>query len=337
MLTYQIRPRIFRTDGTPFPAFPLLGEVRLHLAPQQPFGVEAGGGRTAVKAVAAKMLFNANNGEHFVESNDPLQPLDVTLQAPDQVVRIEGSRLTVSQVFESLSAVAQFIDGIYFAIPALLAVEFGDPPFVQRVDGVLGGVPFRWELENWNALILTTTQEKQEQSVAKTWERLALVVAPQSSRLFAALHYFHAAARLARAASVVGEFLPEVILNLSKVLEVMFPATGGGKTRDAARAGLVELGFTHDEVERDYLPAMALRNEIDVGHVDLSLFKPDHLQLIHGYTERAESAFRELLSRVLTRVEDGTFTVSAYVATPAAGEAIKVVERLRKHAGAIAP
>lgn len=337
MLTYQVRPRIFRTDGTPLPDFPLDGEVRLYFAPQQPFGVEAGGGRTAVKAVAADVLFNANNGEHFIESRVPLRPLDVTLQAPDRSVRLEGSRLTVSQSFESLTAVAQLIDGLYFAVPALLAVEFADPPFVQRVDGVLGGVAFRWELECWTTRFLTTTQDKQEELFAEAWERLSLLAVPQARRLFAALHYFHVAVRLTRVASVAGEFLPEVILNLSKVLEVLFPPTGDGKTRDAVRARLVELGFTEDEVERDYLPAMALRNEIDVGHVDLSLFKRDHLQLIHGYTERAETAFRAMLSRVLERVQEGTFTVPTYEPAPAAGAAIQVVERLRKYASGSAP
>jgi len=337
MLTYQVHPRIFRTDGTPLPDFPLKGEVRLHLSPKQPFGVEPGGGRTAVKAVGAQALFNANNGEHFIESTVPLHPLDVTLEAPDQVVRLEGSRLTVQQTFDSLKSVSQFIEGIYFAVPALLSVEFADPPIVERVDGVLGGVAFRWELENWNARFLTTTQERQEELFAKTWERLSLIAVPQARRLFAALHYFHLAARLSRAASVAGEFLAEVLLNLSKVLEVLFPSAGKGKTRDAARSRLIELGFTDEEIERDYLPAMALRNEIDVAHVGLSLFKPDQLKVIHGYTERAEAAFRVLLSRVLTRIEEGTFSVEAYEPAPVAGTALQVVERLRRHAGHSAP
>jgi hypothetical protein len=330
MLAYQVRPRVFRTDGTPFPGFPLTGDVRFHLGPQQPFGVAAGGGRTTVKAVAAHALFNANNGAHFIEASIPLQPLDVTLQAPDRVVSLHGSVLTVSQSFDSLHAVSELTESIYFAVRMLLAVEFGDPPFVERVEGVLGGVAFRWELKHWNGRFVTTSQQRQEHLFARSWERLYLLSTPNGRRLLAALHYFHVAARLARVASVAGEFLPEVILNLSKVLEVLFPPGGGGKTRDAVRAGLVELGFTEEEIERDYIPAMALRNEVDVGHVDLSLFKPDHLELIHGYTERAETAFRQLLARVLDRVEGGAFSVPDNVPAPATGAALQVVERLRK-------
>lgn len=331
MLTYQIRPRIFRTDGRSFPDFPQHGEVRLHLAPKQPFGVEAGGGRTAVKAVAAEVLFNPDNGEHSIESSDPLRPLDITFEALDYVVRVEGSQLTVARTFESQSEVSHLIETLYFALPVVLAIEFADPPFVQRIDGAIGDVPFNWVLEYWKAEFLTTTQEKQQASIEIAWDRLSLLAKPESRRLFAAMHYFHVAARLARTAAVVGEFLPEVILNLSKVLEVLFPPSGDGKTRDTVRARLKELDFSEDEIEGNYLPAMALRNEIDVGHVDLSLFKPEHLQLIHGYTDRAETAFRNLLSRVLTRVEEGTFTVPAYVASPATKQAVQVVERLRKY------
>jgi hypothetical protein len=28
-------------------------------------------------------------------------------------------------------------------------VEFADPPFVERIEGVIGFVPFRWELADW--------------------------------------------------------------------------------------------------------------------------------------------------------------------------------------------
>ncbi|MDM4765530.1 hypothetical protein [Pelomonas sp. SE-A7] len=332
MLTYQVRPRIFRTGDSQFPEFPLSGEIRLHLAPRQPFGVEAGGGRTAVMGGGSTVTFNANNGEYFIVSKTPLQPLDVTLSAPDQVIRLEGARLTVSQSFESLKQVAAVIDGLYFAIPALLAVEFADPPFVERVDGTLGGVGFRWELEDWAVRAVATTQVKQEQLFAKSWERLSLLADPQGRRLFAALHYFHTAARLARVASVAGEFLPEILLNLSKVLEVLFPPGGDGMSRNAARAGLKGIGISEDEIESDYLPAMVLRNEIDVGHVDLSLFAADQLQTIHGYTERAEAAFRRLLSRVLTRIEEGTFVVAAHDPAPATGTAVQVIDRLRKYA-----
>ena len=60
------------------------------------------------------------------------------------------------------------------------------------------------------------------------------------------------------------EFMSEVLLNFAKVLEVLFPASES-QTIDAARAGLRELGFAEDEVEKWFVPALALRNHLDVA------------------------------------------------------------------------
>ena len=46
-----------------------------------------------------------------------------------------------------------------------------------------------------------------------------------------------------------GEFVAEVILNLAKSLEVLFPRSGDRKSRDAARAALHSLGYSETQIE----------------------------------------------------------------------------------------
>ena len=332
MLTYQVRPRVFRLEDGQTLSFPAKGDVRFYFSPLQPFGLEAGGGHTAVQNVAASMLFNANSGTHSIESKEPLLPLDLTIHEPTRIVRMDGNVLKISQLFDSNQQLTEIVEGIYFAFPMLLAVEFADPPIIERVDGQIGGVNFRWELKEWRARFEITTQDKQEESVATAWERVGVLSESDRRRLLAALHYYHVAIRLARRGEIAGEFLPEMILNLSKVLEVLFSPNGDGKTRDAVRAGLLSLGFSETEIEADYIPAMALRNEIDVGHVDLSLFKADHLAVIHGFTEHAETPFRNLLKRVLERLASDDFEIPQYDPAPAFGKAVEIVKRLKEHA-----
>ena len=117
MLTYQVRPRIFRLKEGQSLSFPSDAEVRLHFGPLQPFGGEAGGGRTAVRAEPASALFNANTGAHTIESKVPLQPLDVTIEEPERVVIWKGNLLCVSQRFESIEVLSDMIESIYFALP----------------------------------------------------------------------------------------------------------------------------------------------------------------------------------------------------------------------------
>ncbi len=328
MLTYQIRPRVFRHDPGPSFSFPADCTVRLHLLPKQPFGVEPGGGRTAVQSKPARALFNANNGAHWIESNEPLSPLDVTIEEPKRLVRLLGNILEFSARFDSLSELEDDLMGLYFALPMLLNVDLADPPIVERVDGQIAGVPFRWELKEWRMQYDITTQDHQEQRFVTAWERLTLVAGLRNRRFLAAVHYFHVAVRLSRAAATPGEFMPEVILNLAKTLEVLFPPPGDGRTRDAARRGLNALGFSDAEIEADFLPAMALRNEIDVGHVDLSLFTRTQLKHIHAYTERAEGAFRTLLARALELTKAGTWVPPEYDARALSPAANEVLARL---------
>lgn len=75
---------------------------------------------------------------------------------------------------------------------------------------------------------------------------------------------------------------------------------------------------------------MALRNEIDVGHVELGLFKLDQLKTIHAFTERAESAFRDMFELLLDRVESGAADIAAHELGPPRDDAIQLIDRLKQ-------
>ena len=334
MLTYQVRPRAFRCKEGERLSFPANAEINFHFQPRQPFGMEPGNGRTAIRAIAASVLFNANTGAHTIESKQPLHPLEVRIEEPSRIVELHGNVLSLQEHFDTLDKLHELIQGIYIAFPTLLNVQFADPPFIERVDGRVGSCNFRWELSEWRMVYETTTQDQQEERISNAWERMTLLSDTTRRRLIAALHYFHVACRLARQGSTPGEFLAEVLLNLAKTLEVLFPSSGGGQSRDAARSGLRTLGFSDDVIEGNLMPAMALRNEIDVGHVELGLFTMDQLRVLHAYTERAEVAFKDLLDRILERVSSGSFEIAPHELTKPRREALIVIERLRRYTSA---
>jgi len=294
--------------------------------------MEAGGGHTAVQSVEATAHFNANTGNHTIESKTPLKPLEVIIEEASRVLTLRGNVLTLKSRFDSNEKLTETIWGVYFGFPLLLNVEFADPPIVERVEGWIGSTRFRWELAEWNLRFQITTQHKQESNAAEAWFWFDVITPPGHRRLIAALHYFHVACRLARSGQTAGEFLPEVLLNLAKTLEVLFPPTGDGNTRDAVRANLSKLGYPETLIERDFIPAMALRNEIDVGHVEMGVFTMDQLTILHSYTERAEAAFRDLLKRVVTRVKSGEFEIAAYKRQKPRPQAVAVIEKLREKA-----
>ena len=54
--------------------------MSLYFQPLQPFGMAAGGGLTAVRGSRVNILFNANTGQHFIESKPPLMPVEVVIR-----------------------------------------------------------------------------------------------------------------------------------------------------------------------------------------------------------------------------------------------------------------
>src|SRR5260221_7262731 len=209
MWTFQVRPRVFRHDADQPFAFPADCEIRFHLRPLQAFGVEPGNGRMVVHNSNVQMLFNANTGEITFESDRPLRSLEVEISGPPQTVRLRGASLTLTQRLETLRELEDVVLTIYFGMPAVLNIPFADPPYVERVEGVVGTSAFRWELASWTVGTRPITQELQEAAAAEAWARLQLVAAPHRRRLVAALHYFHVACRLSRRGDTAVEFLAE--------------------------------------------------------------------------------------------------------------------------------
>jgi hypothetical protein len=333
MFTYQVRQRVFRVaDGTKPFVFPSDCTIRFHFWPQQPFGESAGGGRTAVQSKPATAFFDANTGNHSIESKEPLQPLDVRIEEGSmRNIVMTGTILSVSQKIDSNTELTDLIQGLYLCLPILINVDFADPPIITRVDGSVGGRNFRWELNKWSMEFEITTQERQGQAIFDAWRRIVLLKLTTSRRMISALHYFHVAVRLNRIGAMPGEFLSEYILNLSKILDALFRANKNHKQPMAIRKGLRLLGFDDKRIEAEFMPANTLRNKIDSGHVFLSLLTEHQLEVIHEYTDKAERSFRELLKTVMSAIEKGVWTLPQDSKEIRSKDTDKIIDELERN------
>jgi hypothetical protein len=156
--------------------------------------------------------------------------------------------------------------------------------------------------------------------------RFTVISAANRRRLVAALFYFHVACRVKREGKIPGEFLAEALLNFHKVLEVLY-----GPDRVTVRTSLKDLGYTSDEIERDYIPSMLLRDQMDVGHPMLAVLTPRQLDTLHRYADRAERVFRDLLQRLFQAIEAGSFDVPAHGAHQVDPAVNRTLEMLRRN------
>ena len=243
-------------------------------------------------------------------------------------MQADGNIVTVAGSFRSQRELLDLIESLHFGLPVVLALEFQDAPVVASVTGNIAGVEFVWAYTNYPVTTSVTTRQELEQGLLASWERLELIRPAQTKRLFAALHYFHVSCRLAIVGFTAWEFMSETLLNLSKILEVLFPGSEG-QTINAVRTGLEALGYSSDEMNKWYIPAMLLRSQLDVGHVSLVTLSQRQLRPVHDYTNQAENRFRDLLLRVISSVADGALVLTPYQDQP--GQAERTIRRLAQY------
>ncbi len=324
MLTYQVRPRQLKIRGDVAPTFPNDVVINIRFQPKQAFGDANEGGRTLVQhASTCSVYFNTNNGQYWSDTGGALKPLEV--RAEDGSLDLKGSVLTIRRRFETVQAIHAAIEAECFVLPSWLALDFADPPYVESVDGTIGSVEFTWELAQLQLPLTVTTQETLEKAFVQAYKDVELVAVPHRRRLLAALNYYSTGCRLLRESKTVAEFMSEALLNFSKVLEIIY-----GTKSERLKEGLKELGYKREQIERDFLVIIDLRNSMDVGHPELSLFTREQLETLHWFAERSEQVIAELLKRLLAAIREGKLDVRPRVAGPPDATTAKVITRLTK-------
>jgi len=305
MLTYQLQNRIYQIKNEKPFSFPNNVEIEIFLEPTEQFGVGIKPSKTAVKNHKAEVFYNANTGKSYILSDPLLEPIEAILEWNNLRLELKGNKLYANTDCEAFSDLDELLIALHYITPILLNVEFMEPPIVKYTSGRVGETIFNWELKGIKVKFDITTKEKQEQRAFDSFERLEFFSKLSNRRLAAALYHFYVARRLVKAGNSPYEFMSEVVLNLYKILEILF-----GPKRDNVRTKLLELGYSKGEVEVKFIPIMILRNEFDVGHVSVKLFKQEQLNALYTYLEDSENDFKELLKKLLYEVKDGSCNLS---------------------------
>ena len=307
MLTYQLQTRVFRIKGGGQFDFPNRAVLEVKFSPGSAFGTEDRLSRTLVRARAAIFTINANTGRWLAQSSPPLDRLEVVIKSPTSIFSLDGDELRYEFQCSSIDALEGAVAGIKWVFPALLNLEFSDPPIIEYVRGSVGGTKFHWEHKpaEWRINFRTVTPQKLEEHVALAWEHVRLFNGVANRRLAAALSYFHVAVRLCVSGDSPWEFMAESILNYAKCLEILFVTSG--TSMDDTRRELKKLSYDEEEIEGDFVPILLLRSRIDVAHPRVAIFKSKDLKVLYRYMAECEEKFRTMLTRVLSAVSDGHY------------------------------
>jgi hypothetical protein len=289
-------------------SFPCEVTVSMELSPNPALGDEVPGGVAAL-GCTARMMWDANTGRSQVLSMPPLAPASTALKCSGIDFRLDGRTVTASFHADSRQELLGTIQVMHDVLPLSLSLAFPDAFTVATTTADAGSARIVWQVASTASGVDTMTADSRDERCAAAIERLPVLCEPTNLRLLAALAYFERAIRLIAAGHGPTEFAGEAIVNLSKSLEVLFP---GDKSRDAAKAGLRQLGCEEPLIANTFIRVMRLRAKLDAAHVRLASLTWDERAKLQAFLESVPEAFRTMLSDALSAVADGRLKLAPY-------------------------
>jgi hypothetical protein len=292
VFTYLQQPRILHLESGKIPDFPCRARYELTLDPAHVLGQGSGDLPIVILGHDLSAVWNGPTGRAVFTQQPGLAPISISQEMLNGTFVVDGSSVVFEQTCESLSNAAATLDELRLVVPAVFSVFLPRPVTVTFARVVFENGTFRSELRRASYRIEALRDEDYRDRVDYSLSALRAMLEGEHFALIAAAAYMHVAERLSAVGNSSVEFAPEIILNLTKVLEVLF-----GNTRDQIRVGLTALGY--DEVEREgvFIPLVILRNELDVGHAKLSAYSPEVLDKLYGYLKDVPLAMKELIVR----------------------------------------
>ena len=265
--------------------------MKVTFGPDDAFGIDAEPRTTAKRATPAKLQWNANDGTSFWQG----ELIDV-IQTELRTDGLSGN-WTANVLFFQLHAASsaeahQIALSASQMLPAFLSLRLNVFVWIKEFLVDIGGVSCRLETLSHRYGITVATAEQNTSAVLMSVEDW-LQQRSEGLRLVMAIYYYRHAKRLAALEPDRQSMAAEVILNLSKAIEIVFSAN-----RDMLRKQARELGFESQFVERWIVPILLIRNELDVAHVTSTPLSSFQHQAILDFLDRASVHVHTMLEKL---------------------------------------
>lgn len=340
MQPYFARPRFVYSIDKKWITYPCKVTLNFYFKPEGIFGVAGAYGTSAPEGSPATLTWDAFQSKMKFWTDSIIPSIELQTKFKKADLFFVGNVLRLVFIADSKKQINALADDFLYCFPSLLSLEMTDVPSIYEVRGTAGDTEICYGLNQSETVHLDViNKQKQENRILDALNRMTFMgglANLKNRRLLAALQYFYISCRLQRTDNNQFEFLAEAILNYGKILETLFPVSehsnlDNKKTGsiDATRNGLKALSFPDSEIESLYVPALALRNSIDVAHPTLGDLPIDALVVLQGYTDLAEGAFRKLLQVVFKAVQDGIFQLKPVVDNQPSRDTLNTINRLK--------
>jgi hypothetical protein len=242
MLTYRESRVLFVEKGELI--LPASVHVTVSMMPSPIFG-DLATGQTIRNGDAATAHWNANLGRSFVVPKDGFPKPDLHGSIGKMSVVVEGNAIRASWTCKDMKELLGVLAAFHFGLPPALSLSFQEAFIVANISGRTDKAAFVWQVERTPTHFEVIDVPSRDKRLVDGLRRFTALCEPENIRLLAASSYFHRAVLLLESGPGPSDFAGEAVVNLAKLLEVLF----GDPSRDKIRDGLRGIGYEDSLIE----------------------------------------------------------------------------------------
>jgi hypothetical protein len=263
-----------------------------------------------------EVAFDANTGALVSRSSEFLDPaqIQLSLSSPTNIkVTVEHNRLTYTLAVGNLSQVHAAVDHVVSAFACALSTTMGVYVDVVKLLGsVTGQLTFTSIIalrgSNYSYRYVALDAFSRDQRLRQGLGLLRPWSASYPRLMIASMYYQHAMRFVSP--HVVNcpssKFLSEVVVNLSKTLEILFGGRGEGPDHglnDRVRVKCQALGYTNQQIEGQIIPILLIRSQFDGAHAVGRRIPPEDILYAQNFVHRSLDNVRAILISTVQRTE----------------------------------
>ncbi|WP_157201969.1 hypothetical protein [Massilia sp. Root335] len=277
-----------------------------------------------------KMEYDGRLGRVVAKETGLAPPLEHEVNLSNGFLKIHGNNVEVEITVDNLDHAAASIDWLIRVFSEFLSVELKTYCDLHDINGTIDQKPFSliYTPDGMSVSLFNTDPFERFKNIDRAFS-LVDPNSPSYMRFVTCSSYFHQALRLMSPYQVnfaPDITLPEVLLNLAKCIELLFPSSN----RDDLRKKLLMLGYSKEQIESQLISIIVVRNEIDVGHPLSGLVNQEEITALRVFTQRAIENVQAMLKKTAANIRNNTQFLAPLTNSGASSRS-KLIEKLTRH------
>jgi len=301
MSLHLLKHRVLDFNNVDPPDLPDKIHLEILLAPEDAFGEEGTSNRTTLKVgEKAKLRGNLNDGSNEVEGS-LIDLIELTIHKQSFNFKFTGRKLEIFFECSSYEQLYLNLASINHCIPTYLSLYLSNYIWIKSFHVCIGNKNnvFIYRLKDTYSNFYASTKESSTENIEKAISNW-LETGGRYDRILCASLYWRQAQNFIYSNHDIAKFSSEILLNLSKSIEVIFTSN-----RDNIRSISKEMGLSDNLVEEQLIPINLVRNQLDIAHVTTGILDHEERNMLIDFLRASNKNVKNLLQEIIGKYLGG--------------------------------